>query len=503
MYKDNRISVTVCQSREDRIRQMELFCGRDGHNPWRKTVIQFLLILLCAAGAVYGAISRSGDMLIVFGVLTLFCLPAVISSAVVTGKVQKEKLRLFEEEKQRSPEEDEPVSVSFCFGREYIFFRDELWDRAMSYENFSRIVEYSDGLFFEAEFESESLCCFIPARFLSAQMAAEIIARIKRKFRRYTCVSQLRTVDPPQSAAPEEGLFDLSKHKLLCEAEYTLTPVEIRKASSVKTCYLTARKLINKGILLCGILLLFFLAFAVFIISIDRSEDGWGLAALFVGLVILIAGMYLFGGFLSPAKRQGKYLETEAGHGSRIALFENFACVSIWGDDLLIMYHWLSDALRTPEFICVRNAVFGNQGKWARVYHVIPLRALENADEFIRVLEERIQAARAGEISLTKKDRAVGAGLSDTEPLREDDSKGKNILSARYGEMNVSIRRKFRVTELIINGGVYAEKKELVQGPYCLSAVVDGVEFTAQQHVDGTVQLFAQGLQIASGIHKI
>lgn len=158
---------------------------------------------------------------------------------------------------------------------------------------------------------------------------------------------------------------------------------------------------------------------------------------------------------------------------------------------------------RAPEFVCIHNTTIADSSRVPKSFIAVPVRVLDDADEFVGILEERIQAAFDGAIELPSEHAAPADNLVDSEPLRKAARRGKKILSARYRGMDVCIRRRFRVTELIVDGVVYAEQKELIESEYDLIAVVNGVMFEARQRQDGLVQIFAQGLEIASGMHKI
>ena len=80
----------------------------------------------------------------------------------------------------------------------------------------------------------------------------------------------------------------------------------------------------------------------------------------------------------------------------------------------------------------------------------------------------------------------------DNAPLRISENKGRVIMSAEYNGMNVEVRRSKGLTELIVNGKVYAEKKGVIETEYTICARVSGVQF-----------LFADGKQIAKKIRMI
>jgi len=509
MYKDDRIEITARIERADVIRRMEIYAGRDGEiNPWKSIIIQAVLVLACAAGAVLCLLTDSGRMAFSLGAITLVYAPLVILRAISVPRVRRQKQAQYEAEKNASEPDDEDNVLSCWFGRECLILRHPLWDEAVPYATFDRIVEYSDGLYFEREISGASdtvsiQSIFIPARFLSAHTASEIISRVNAVSKRYTCVTPLRPADPPQTETAPDDLFDLSDHKLLYEAEYSLTQEEVETATGRKMCLLAAGKRIKTAVWLI-LLITAIVAFpAVLMFSFGDVVEGSMMAVIAVIVEILMFWAVYHAIFTSVAKTQRKLLQAEVEYGSRVALYEDLACVRMYGDDTLVLYNWLIDIFRTPEFVCIRNISQTDSGSVPKNFHAIPVRALDDPDEFVRILEERIQAAKEGRIEPVGSSSFLTENLTETPPLRKDCFKGKNILTARYMDMDICLRRRFGVTELIINGDVYAEKRELIQGPYGLNAVVDGVVFDAVQHSDGKVQIFAQCLEIASGLHKI
>ena len=506
MYKDDRIDVSVHLTHADHIRQMEIFSGQDGaKNPWKGIIIQAIIVLVAIAGAVFSLLNGSGRSFISLGILALFYAPVVIISAINVPRKRKVRLAEYEESKTADYAEDENGVFSFSFGRYNLFARSAALDEPIPYRSFSRCVEYSDGLYFERELDGGRIhIIFIPARYLSAETSSQITSRVRAEFRRYTCVSQLRPADPPQSETPSDDLFDLSDHKLLCEVEYTPTPEEIKNACGTRICLRAARSRLKTAVLLFAFLAVILVGIPVLMFAVDGpSFEAYMMTVISAAtLVLLIWGVY-YGNVTVVAKMQRKLLGDEAKYGSRVALYEDMLCVRVYGDDTVQLYNWLPGVFRTEEFVCIRNYLTPGSGSVPMGYFAIPVRALEDADEFVRILEDRIQTAADGAIELLTDRSAFTGDLNDSRPLRKEVRKGKKILTARYKGMDVCIRRRFRVTELVIDGFVYAEQKELIEYAYELSAVVNGVVFDAQQRENGIVQIFAQGLEIASGMHKI
>ena len=91
----------------------------------------------------------------------------------------------------------------------------------------------------------------------------------------------------------------------------------------------------------------------------------------------------------------------------------------------------------------------------------------------------------------------------DNAPLRISENKGRVIMSAEYNGMNVEVRRSKGLTELIVNGKVYAEKKGVIETEYTICARVSGVEFSTTMTMQSVMFLFADGKQIAKKIRMI
>lgn len=92
---------------------------------------------------------------------------------------------------------------------------------------------------------------------------------------------------------------------------------------------------------------------------------------------------------------------------------------------------------------------------------------------------------------------------TDSTPIRISENKGRKIMAVEYNGMNVEVRRSMGLTELIVNGKVYAEQKGIIETEYTLSARVSGVEFSTTMTIQAVMFLFADGRQIAKKIRII
>lgn len=93
--------------------------------------------------------------------------------------------------------------------------------------------------------------------------------------------------------------------------------------------------------------------------------------------------------------------------------------------------------------------------------------------------------------------------LCDSTPIGISENKGRALISADYNGMNIEVRRSKGLTELIIDGKVYAEKKGVIETEYSLDARVSGVNFSAVMTLQSVMILFADGQQIAKKIRII
>ena len=73
-------------------------------------------------------------------------------------------------------------------------------------------------------------------------------------------------------------------------------------------------------------------------------------------------------------------------------------------------------------------------------------------------------------------DGGVNPERIETAPLRADDKKGRILISAEYEGLQISMKRTRGLTELIVNGSVYAKIHGTIERQYSLSAVVRNAE---------------------------
>ena len=81
--------------------------------------------------------------------------------------------------------------------------------------------------------------------------------------------------------------------------------------------------------------------------------------------------------------------------------------------------------------------------------------------------------------------------------LRAETPKGRIILSHRYENLEISVKRLFGMTELIVNGEVYAEQKGVFETSYTLDVYVDDVHITLTMDNLGKMELYANGNLLA------
>ena len=81
------------------------------------------------------------------------------------------------------------------------------------------------------------------------------------------------------------------------------------------------------------------------------------------------------------------------------------------------------------------------------------------------------------------KGRATDANPSvDAEPLRDyiDDGTTAPLVSAKFGKSKIDVYRRGAVTELVIDGKVYAEYKSVEKDDYGIYARYKGAEITSE-----------------------
>lgn len=503
MYKDDRIAITFRHEYEDYLRSLEIYSTHDGErNPWLRLIPRICEVLASAAGAVCCFFAKEWRLFIALVLFFMIFAPYLLVSISDIYRTRRQKREYYENAAKGSKAAYTPVVRSCYFGRNAVFLRGTAWDEPVTYRSLDRCVEYSDGLYLEnRNYESRSVV-FIPSRFLSQKSAQEIISRIKSGGGHFTCIEKLRAAKTAQTEPEPEELFDLGSRNLLFSAQYTLTGQEEKAASGGKLCYLSAKKTVIAGLLCGGITAALCFFIAVMVATIGDTES-YIYAAAMTAVTALIVWAAYYGSVSSISHLQKKYVRAEAQYGSHIALYDDLACVRVMGDDTLVMYNWLTEVIRTDGFVVIKHNLWGKPGSVPRAFFTVPVRALDDADEFVRLLEDRISAAREGLVDPFSDLEESAQDIPETQPLRRDDLTGKNILTARYRNTDICIRRKFNATELIIDGTVFARQKELIEGPYELTAVVDSVVYIARQHPSGELQLFAQGMEIASTIHRI
>lgn len=84
-----------------------------------------------------------------------------------------------------------------------------------------------------------------------------------------------------------------------------------------------------------------------------------------------------------------------------------------------------------------------------------------------------------------------------TAVLRPDIEKGKILIAERVGDLDIIVKRRYRVTELIVNGMVYAERKGLVEIHYSLDICVNNVAIQAIMESNATIYLYVNGTLMA------
>ena len=83
------------------------------------------------------------------------------------------------------------------------------------------------------------------------------------------------------------------------------------------------------------------------------------------------------------------------------------------------------------------------------------------------------------------------------------ENKGRVSLSAQYNGMNVEVRRSKGLTELIVDGKVYAEKEGVLETEYTIYARVSGVLFSTSMTMQSVMYLYANEELLAKKIRWV
>lgn len=122
-----------------------------------------------------------------------------------------------------------------------------------------------------------------------------------------------------------------------------------------------------------------------------------------------------------------------------------------------------------------------------------------------KIPEQEIQNAEG------YKEQYILQGADDTDfsmrtestPIRLSENKGRVLISSNYNGLNIEVRRSKALTELVIDGKVYAERKGVIESEYELAAIVSGVEIKTAMTTQSVMYLYADGVQIAKKFRLI
>ena len=82
------------------------------------------------------------------------------------------------------------------------------------------------------------------------------------------------------------------------------------------------------------------------------------------------------------------------------------------------------------------------------------------------------------------------SSLTHTSPLRVASPNGKTILSQTYGSLEISVKKTFDTTELIVNGVVYAEHSGLAEPIFTLNTYIEDTHICVKKDVSGDTELY-------------
>ena len=95
------------------------------------------------------------------------------------------------------------------------------------------------------------------------------------------------------------------------------------------------------------------------------------------------------------------------------------------------------------------------------------------------------------------------AFYAESPIIRMSENKGRVSLSAQYNGMNVEVRRSKGLTELIVDGKVYAEKEGVLETEYTIYARVSGVLFSTSMTMQSVMYLYANEELLAKKIRWV
>ncbi len=192
-----------------------------------------------------------------------------------------------------------------------------------------------------------------------------------------------------------------------------------------------------------------------------------------LGIVFFCIGLPAKGSLLGTRRQVKRQLESESTSGGRVVLYEDCMVVRHMGDDETIPYNLIK--MKETEYDTLLTDLRLNP--W--LLTAIPSNVLRSSGEFCAILTKR-----AGTESLPFG-TAETSDKPETARLHPADlTAGRVLITARYGEHIVTVMRKKGLTELIIDGSVYAEYRKVFEKSYTLSAVVGGLEYTFVNQVN-------------------
>lgn len=137
---------------------------------------------------------------------------------------------------------------------------------------------------------------------------------------------------------------------------------------------------------------------------------------------------------------------------------------------------------------------------WVMYYLILGVRqigALRNQSD--DVIPEMADVPAYAAAAAPETDFSTAPTMTESAPLRAPEQKGRVLVSADCGGMHIEVRRSFKLTELIINGWVYAEQKGLVEASYAMTAVVNGqlIQARMEQGFTASMVISVNGTDIA------
>ena len=132
---------------------------------------------------------------------------------------------------------------------------------------------------------------------------------------------------------------------------------------------------------------------------------------------------------------------------------------------------------------------------WVMYYFIIGTKAWADLKKMPPEEEMAENENREGQAEYEEytEENDVPKALVNTVPLREQSPKGKVVISQTYRDLEIVVKRSFGVTELIVNGMVFAEQKGVLEAAYVLDVCVENTSIKVTMDYLANMELYVNG----------